>query len=166
MQLCMNHLIVLIFQCHSDRINFSMWPDFLMNPHSIGGGASLSILNKAISKLWMVIWLLFLKAKGVGVCFMHPFRLDQCKRSCKLQIFRPTRCSSARACPSHRWFCWITMIPWLKPRWRLTTTPQHPYQSQSGPVWFCSALVNSNILTAYYGVKQSQFTKPTPEPLR
>ena len=132
MQLCMSHLIVLNFQCHSDRVNFSMWPDFLMNPHSIGGGASLSILNKAISKLWMVIWLLFLKAKGVGVCFMHPFRLDQCKRSCKLQIFRPTRCSSARACPSHRWFCWITMIPWRKPRWRLTTTPQHPYQPVSG----------------------------------
>ena len=35
-----------------------------------------------------------------------------------------------------------------------------------GPVWFCSALVNSDTLTAYYGVKQSQFTKPTPEPPR
>ena len=34
----------------------------------------------------------------------------------------------------------------------------------SGPVWFCSALVNSDTLTVYYGVKQSQFTKPTPEP--
>ena len=33
-----------------------------------------------------------------------------------------------------------------------------------GPVWFCSALVSSDTLTAYYGVKQSQFTKPTPEP--
>ena len=32
------------------------------------------------------------------------------------------------------------------------------------PVWFCSALVNSDTLTAYYGVKQSQFTKPTSEP--
>ena len=35
-----------------------------------------------------------------------------------------------------------------------------------GPVWFCSALVNSDILTIYYGIKQSQFTKPTPEPPR
>ena len=35
-----------------------------------------------------------------------------------------------------------------------------------GPVWFCSALVNSDTLTVYYGVKQSQFTKPTPEPPR
>jgi len=31
-------------------------------------------------------------------------------------------------------------------------------------VWFWSALVNSDTLTAYYGVKQSQFIKPTPEP--
>jgi hypothetical protein len=36
--------------------------------------------------------------------------------------------------------------------------------SNLGPVWFCSALVNSDTLTAYYGVKQSQFTKSTPEP--
>ena len=28
----------------------------------------------------------------------------------------------------------------------------------------CSVLVNSDILTANYGVKQSQFTKPTSEP--
>ena len=28
-----------------------------------------------------------------------------------------------------------------------------------GPVWFCRALVNSDTLTAYYGVKQSQFTQ-------
>jgi len=145
MQLCMSHLIVSIFQCHSDRVNFSMLPGFLMNHLSVGGGepiyiTSLSILNKVISKLWMpivmswmVIWLLFsLKAKGVGVCFTHPFRLDQCKRSRKLQIFRLTRCSSAQACPSHRMFCWITLIPWRKPRWRLTTRPQHPYQPVSG----------------------------------
>ena len=33
-----------------------------------------------------------------------------------------------------------------------------------GPVWFCSALVNSDTLTDYYGVKQSHFTKPTLEP--
>ena len=33
-----------------------------------------------------------------------------------------------------------------------------------GPVWFCSVLVNSDIWTVYYGVKQSQFTKPTPDP--
>ena len=32
------------------------------------------------------------------------------------------------------------------------------------PVWFCSALVNSDTLTVYYGIKQSQFTKLTPEP--
>ena len=28
----------------------------------------------------------------------------------------------------------------------------------------CAVLVNSDILTANYGVKQSQFTKPTSEP--
>ena len=33
-----------------------------------------------------------------------------------------------------------------------------------GSVWFCSALVNSDTLTVYYGVKQNQFTKQTPEP--
>ena len=32
------------------------------------------------------------------------------------------------------------------------------------PVWFCNALVNSDTLTVYYGVKQSQFTRPTLEP--
>ena len=36
----------------------------------------------------------------------------------------------------------------------------------SCPVCFGSALVNSDTLTDYYGVKQSQFTKPTPEPPR
>ena len=30
----------------------------------------------------------------------------------------------------------------------------------------CSVLVNSDILTANYGVKQIQFTKPTSEPPR
>ena len=39
------------------------------------------------------------------------------------------------------------------------------HKKHMGPVWFCNALVNSDILTVYYGVKQSQFTKPTPEPL-
>ena len=45
---------------------------------------------------------------------------------------------------------------------------------QVGAVWgtvcfvwgyrlFCSVLVNSNILIAYYGVKQSQFIKPISE---
>ena len=32
------------------------------------------------------------------------------------------------------------------------------------PRLVCSVLVNSDILTANYGVKQSQFTKPTTEP--
>ena len=31
-----------------------------------------------------------------------------------------------------------------------------------GPVWFGNALVNSDTLTVYYGVKQSQFTKSRP----
>ena len=38
-----------------------------------------------------------------------------------------------------------------------------------GLVWFAlgrSVLMNSDILTANYGVKQNQFTKPTPELLR
>ena len=34
----------------------------------------------------------------------------------------------------------------------------------AGSVWFCSALANNDTLTDYYGVKQSQFTKPIPEP--
>ena len=36
----------------------------------------------------------------------------------------------------------------------------------SGPRLVCSMLVNSDILTANYGVRQSRFTKPTSEPLR
>ena len=32
------------------------------------------------------------------------------------------------------------------------------------PCLVCDVLVNSDILTADYGVKQSQFTKPTSEP--
>ena len=43
---------------------------------------------------------------------------------------------------------------------RIQTRPIH----HQGPVWFCSVLVNSDILTAYYGVKQSQFAKPTSDP--
>ena len=35
-----------------------------------------------------------------------------------------------------------------------------------GPFGFCNALINSDALTVYYSVKQSQFTKPTPEPSR
>lgn len=33
----------------------------------------------------------------------------------------------------------------------------------NGPVWFCSALVNSDTLTVYYGIKYSQFIKPISE---
>ena len=40
----------------------------------------------------------------------------------------------------------------------------HVYAFAPLAVWFCSALVNSDTLTVYYGVKQSQFTKPTLEP--
>ena len=36
--------------------------------------------------------------------------------------------------------------------------------SIQGPVWFCSVPVNNDILIVNYGVKQSQFTKLTPEP--
>ena len=46
------------------------------------------------------------------------------------------------------WYCSITIANYI------------------GPVWFCSALVNSDTLTDYYGVKQSHFTKPTLEPPR
>jgi len=35
-----------------------------------------------------------------------------------------------------------------------------------GPVWFVFCARNSNILTAYYGVKQNQFIKPTSKLLR
>ena len=31
-------------------------------------------------------------------------------------------------------------------------------------IWFCSMLVNSDILTTNYDIKQSQFTKSTSEP--
>ena len=35
---------------------------------------------------------------------------------------------------------------------------------QFRPCLVCPVLVNSDTLTANYSVKQSQFTKPTPEP--
>ena len=34
----------------------------------------------------------------------------------------------------------------------------------SGGHFVCDVLINSDILTANYGVKQSQFTKPTSDP--
>ena len=46
------------------------------------------------------------------------------------------------------------------------TPDEAPRSRDSCAVWFCSALVNSDTLTRYYGVKQSQFIKPTPEPPR
>jgi hypothetical protein len=62
MQLCMSHLIMLIFQCHSDRANLSMLPDFLVNTHFIGGAepiyiTSLSILNFQSSEWQFMNWL-------------------------------------------------------------------------------------------------------------
>ena len=60
----------------------------------------------------------------------------------------------------------LSRAPVRRPHYGRGYAPHATPFGYYGSVWFCSALVNSDTLIAYYGVKQSQFTKPTPEPPR